>query len=190
MKKLIGLVALVLTLVASSITASGCAQADSNEQIIRQSLSQELDSIKNVDPSFLGDINSQLGTDFTAFEEIGISPEEFMRGYLEGFDYTIDSIQVDGNTAVAKVTITCKSYSDFENKMSKAATELFTNADDFSGLTSEQLSQTIGEALLNTLQTVELTQTEPVEIDYTLEGNTWVPDSDTETAIASALMTN
>lgn len=190
MKKLVGLVALVLALVVSSIATSGCAQTNSNEQIIRQSLSQELDSIKNLEPAFIGDIESQMGADFTTFEEIGISPEEFMKDYLQGFDYTIDNIQVNGDSAVATVTITCKSYSDFEKKMSEAASELFLNAGDLSNLTTEQLYQLIGDSLMETLQSVELAQTGPVEIDYTLEGNTWVPDSNTETAIASALMTN
>ena len=87
---------------------AGCSGGASDEEAIRASLASELDSIKNIDDAFVNEFSESI--DMSQLSVYGIDGVEFMKSYLSGFDYAIDSINVDGDSATAQITLTCKSY--------------------------------------------------------------------------------
>ena len=46
-----------------------------------------------------------------------------MKAYFGGFDYVIDDVTVDGDTATATVTLTCKSFDDYMNAVTDVGNE-------------------------------------------------------------------
>ena len=172
-----GFIVTLATLLALSIGMVGlasCSSGTSDEDAIRASLSSELDSIKNM---------SQLSV-------YGIDGVEFMKSYLSGFDYTIDSINVDGDSATAQITLTCKSYTGYLQALQTAVDEVTADPDALAALSNDEINQKIGEIVIGSLDGVELAATQPITITYTKVDGTWEPASSTSGDIAAALMTN
>lgn len=185
---IIGGVLLALALLMGSALSLGCTGAQSDEEIIEASLSSELDSIKNLEDGFVTDLRESI--DMSQLSIYGIDGVEFMKSYLDGFDYTIDSITVDGDTATAQITLTCKSYTDYQTALSDAVKEITDNPDMIASWSEADINQHIGEIVISSLDNVSLKPTEPITITYTKQDGKWQAASATSGDIASALITN
>ena len=176
--------AALLALSIGMVGLAGCSGGTSDEDAIRASLSSELDSIKNIDNEFSESI------DMSQLSVYGIDGVEFMKSYLSGFDYTIDSINVDGDSATAQITLTCKSYTGYLQALQTAVDEVTADPDALAALSNDEINQKIGEIVIGSLDGVELAATQPITITYTKVDGTWEPASSTSGDIAAALMTN
>ena len=187
-----GVLAVLLGIFAlmGAAALSGCAgNENNNEDIIRDSLSSELDSIKNIDDSFVNDFSESIN--MSQLSMYGIDGVEFMKAYLDGFDYTIDNITVDGDQATAQITLTCKSYTGYTQALQAAVDEIKANPDSISAMQSDsEINDVIGDIVIDSLNNVDLATTEPITITYTRVDDTWEPASSTSGDIAAALMTN
>lgn len=168
---------------------AGCSSGQqTDEDLVRNSLSSELDSVKNLDEKFVNEISEAI--DMSRLSLYGIDGIEFMKSYLEGFDYAIDSVTVDGDTAQAQLTLTCKSYTGYQKALQAAVDEITANPDEIAGLSNDDINKKIGEIVIQSLNGVELKPTEPVVINYKKNDGTWEAASSTSGDIAAALMTN
>ena len=169
---------------------AGCSSGTSDEDAIRASLSSELDSIKNIDDAFVNEFSESI--DMSQLSVYGIDGVEFMKSYLSGFDYTIDSINVDGDSATAQIALTCRSYTGYLQALQTAVDEVTADPDALAALSSQRLesNQKIGEIVIGSLDGVEPAATQPITITYTKVDGTWEPASSTSGDIAAALMTN
>ena len=93
-----------IMMIAAACSLSGCLGSPSDEDAIRAKLTSELDSIKNLDDSFVNEFSESIN--MSQLSVYGIAGVAFMKSYLDGFDYAIDSIAVDGDRAPAQITIT------------------------------------------------------------------------------------
>ena len=177
-----------IMMIAGACSLSGCLGSQSDEDIIRAKLTSELDSIKNLDDSFVNEFSESIN--MSQLSVYGIDGVAFMKSYLDGFDYTLDSITVDGDRATAQITNTCKSYTGYQNALQSAVTAITANPDEIAALSSDEINQRIGEIVIGSLDGVELAVTEPVTITYTKVDGQWEPASSTSGDIAAALMTN
>lgn len=185
----------VLKVLTCSITAVlalsvglvlGACSGPSPEEAIREDLTANLDRVKELDDATVEELVGSMGT--LGFETYGIEASDVVRSLLDGFDYTIDDITVDdeGTSAVASVSVTCKSASDFTERINQAATDLATELmNDPSGLEllsdEEALNARIGEVVMETLDEVELQQTS-IEIDYSKTDDGWTASDASELA--------
>lgn len=185
----------VLKVLTCSITAVlalsvglvlGACSGPSPEEVIREDLTANLDRVKELDDATVEELVSSMGT--IGLETYGIEASDVVRSLLDGFDYTIDDITVDdeGASAVASVSVTCKSASDFTERINQAATDLATELmNDPSGLEllsdEEALNARIGEVVMETLDEVELQQTS-IEIDYSKTDDGWTASDASELA--------
>lgn len=185
----------VLKVLTCSITAVlalsvglvlGACSGPSPEEVIREDLTANLDRVKELDDATVEELVSSMGT--IGLETYGIEASDVVRSLLDGFDYTIDDITVDdeGTSAVASVSVTCKSASDFTERINQAATDLATELmNDPSGLEllsdEEALNARIGEVVIETLDEVELQQTS-IEIDYSKTDDGWTASDASELA--------
>lgn len=181
-------VLVALTMAAGLCVLGGCSGGQSAEDVIREKLTSELDSIKNIDDSFVTDFSESIN--MSQLSVYGIDGVEFMKAYLEGFDYSIDSISVEGDTARAQITLTCKSYTGYQQALQVAVDAITEDPDSLVGLSNDDINKKIGEIVIGSLDGVELAATEPVTINYTKTDNGWEPASSTSGDIAAALMTN
>ena len=134
---------------------------------------------------------NEMATDMDVDElsTYGIDGVEFMKTYLDGFDYKIDDITVDGDKATAKVTLTCKSFTAYNQAVQNAATALASNPDALP-TTEEELNQLLGQTVMDALAGVEVAETDQINITYTKNGNTWTPSAASEQEITTAMLTN
>ena len=169
MKKLIAVLA-AAALVASAFCMVGCSTAN-DENLIREKLAEELDAFKNMDDSAMSEIATVAEN--AGLDEIGIDSQEFATAVLDGFDYSIDDVTVDGKTAVATVTIVSKSSSDFETRINEVV-ESITNDPEIAGMDQDAIMAKLSEAVMQAFDETEIV-TETAEIEYELNDNTWEP---------------
>lgn len=189
LRKMVGLALAAVLAIGCLAAAPGCA-APTPEDAIRASLAQRLDGIKGLDEGFLGELQGDLDVD--RFSEYGIDGMEFMKGYFEGFDYTIDSITVDGDTATATVTLQCKSFSQYRDKLTAAAKELVGDREKLASMSNDEVNAAYGALITQTLEDVENAPTSSFTITYQLnpDNDTWEPVNAVEHEISSAILTN
>lgn len=165
----------------SALSLSACGP--SNEEIVREGLTSELEGIKTLDPEYLDEI---IGSSATELANYGIDADAFYRAYLEGFDYTINSVEVTGDVAVANVDITCKKLGDALDTFTADFLALYED-DSLLELSEDELNAKIGEAFNDAVAATPLSTT-TVDLEYNLVDNAWTPAASFNTAIEEAMV--
>lgn len=172
--------ALMVAVLAVSLTACG---GKSDEEVIREGVTSEFETIKNYDGTGTSEIFGDV-SEMAELDQFGISADDFFKTWLSGFDYSVDDVTVDGNNATVKVTVTIKSFAeameDFQTRISEI--DATTMADK----TQEELYAEMGTMLMDCIDSASL-MTETVELPYTLNGNEWAPGAGFESALSQAL---
>ena len=104
----------------SGLVLTGCSGTNP-EEAIRQDITTNFDEIKNLDDAAMEEFAEELGD--TGLESYGIETTELLTSMLDGFDYSIESVTVDGDAAVAEVSVTAKSMGELMNMDADAMTE-------------------------------------------------------------------
>lgn len=99
---LTGLLGFVLAF-GLAVGLSGCGKND--EQLIRSSVTEVLDTFKNPTPEGLQKYIDDSNVDLSTLEEYDVDFTEFMMHMFKHFDYTIDDVKVDGDAADVSVTL-------------------------------------------------------------------------------------
>lgn len=158
-----------------------------NEKLIRDAITQELESLKTHDEALMDELTADAGLD--DLKAFGIEPKAFLAAYLDGFDYRIDEVSVDGDSATATVVFTCKNYSDYTAALESATAALLED-DTMANLSADQLNARIGQAVMDALAGVAVKETAPFAVEYKLADKTWSPTPNAEQAVANALFGN
>jgi len=178
MKK--ALLVIISVIMAFTMTAAvvGCGKSD--EQVIRKGISDELNQFKDVKSDIWKDTMAGI-TDTLA--NSGGDPEALITSWMDGFDYKIGAISVDGDKATVELTITCKQL----YPALKAAQNTATNTPGV-----ENMSVTDIQALLITEMSAELQNAIPVtstvSVSYEKVNNEWSEVSGAEGEIVLALV--
>lgn len=131
------LVALAMS-VGLCIGLAACGGGGSNdEQMIRSELDKAFGTLKNPTEDSIKEL---LGDDASAlqeFEQYGVDPVDMLKHFFGHFDYTIDSVKVDGDKGVATVTIT---NADFQTVMNDVMGDLQNDQDFMTAATSAYMA--------------------------------------------------
>jgi hypothetical protein len=171
----------LLPLCTFALVFGGCAENE--EQKIETLLVQDLDSYKEQKSEALDNLVTLL--DAQEFETYGIDPYAFVSDYLEGFDYSIDSIEVEEDHASVQVTLTNKSMADYNEKLEAASANL--NQEESS---QEEINEQIGQMVLESMSDAEVVEKEPVTLAYTKTEDGWQADEQNSEILAAALNSN
>lgn len=189
MKK--GLIAALLSalLVFSLGAMAGCSSPQSQEDLIRDSLKSELNHLKNADEDVMSQlvssIESGVGTSNIAqLQAMGLSSRDIVASMLEGFDYTIDSVSVSGDEAVAKVTVKAKNFSEFMTDLTEVVTELMNDPSSLAGMTQDQIMMTVGDKVKGVLANLPIVDS-TIDLDYEKIDNAWEPTSGAVSALGN-----
>ena len=150
-------------------------------------LSMVLLSACNSGPS-AEDMVEEVGED-ADLSEYGIDSAEFVNSLFDGFDYKIDSVDVDedNNTAVAHVTITSKSMTEVMNAVQAAAGDLLKDESVYS-LSEDELYKKVGEAMMEAINGVKARD---VDVDLKLscdDDGEWSEDDSVSSDVFNAIM--
>ncbi len=165
---------------------TGCEKKLDAEEVITESITAQLESIKTLDEETLKELSADELTE--EFAPYGIDGEEYLRTYLDGFDYTVGEVTVDGDTAQADVTLTCKSYQDIEDGIENAVVEIMETPEEILELTEEEINLKIGEVIMGAIGEIEPKETEPITLTYEQKDGTWSEAKETEDLVTDALM--
>lgn len=176
---LLGLLAAVLACTLG-VTLVGCGASDEDQ--IKEVITNELDLVKNHDEATLEDLEGSFSGQFS---QLGIDSNDFITSWLDGFEYSIDSVTVDGDSAEASVTITGKQLvpilsawqTDFESYVAQNAS-----------LGYSELMKQAGSSFMEDLNAAEpVTTTVTLPLLKSSEGN-WELTSQASTEFSNALV--
>ena len=171
------LATLIACAMAACLGLVACSSGPTDEEVIKEGIASELDPIKNLDDATLDEILSEAGSEFAMLESMGIDSKTLVKSYLDGFDYTIDSVEVDGDSAKATLTATCKSDASTKaEELAEAWGEQMTD-EQLASMTQDDITAKIGEI---TMQAIDETQAidMPLVLTFTKNDNEWTPDAD------------
>lgn len=174
---------LVTLLVGCLCALSACGP--SVENMIREDLAAQFDAVKAGGDDFVAAATESAGESFTT---LGVDPAAFVDAYLDGFDYTINEVTVDGSMATADVTVTCKSMNDVMTSFQTSFAAALNEIDPASPPAEDELYRTAGQLLLEAAQSAEPKET-TCSLSYTEDSEgVWTADGDFQTQLLSALM--
>jgi hypothetical protein len=176
--KALALSAVLVMGLVMSMGLIGCAA--NNEQVIRDGLTESLDQFKDAGSEQWQEMIDLQGGQL---ESVGIDPSELVTTWIDGFDYSIGEITVTGDTATVELTITCKKLSPAIT----AATDVLMADESIAELSSDEVTQKTGEAIMDALKTAQPEST-AVTIECEKIGNLWTEASSAENAYMSAIV--
>lgn len=172
------------------VALPGCNSGESAADVITEGLSAELDQLVNQKgddwDAMIASIEESQGTELATY---GITAEDFTKALLGGFNYEITDVDVDedSDTAVAHVTLTCKSLTDFNDKLTEAASNLMSD-ESITSLSQDELNTKIGETVLQVLNELKTKETElDLQINRDEDG-VWSEDESVATEVANAML--
>ena len=177
--------ALMVAIVLAISTVVGCGAKENQKEVIKKSITEELDSVKNLDEKFMEDCIEAAGA--SELEAMGIDPEEFVKTYLSDFDYTVGDITVEDEKATVNVTLKCKDFTAYAGELEKAATEMLTDMEEMGNLSKEEVKKKMAAIILDSMSGLEVKETEPIAVEYELVDGKWVVSSDSEQKITNSL---
>lgn len=176
----------IISLCAATMLAlfalAGCS-GPSDEEAVRARVSAEFDAIKSIDDASLDELAENSG--FGEFAAFGIEPREFAASYLSGFDYRIDNVTVDGDTAQATVTLTCKSVKEFGDRFNEEVEALAAD-EAVANMTEEEANQKIGDISMEIMTSLQPVDMPTLTIEFARVNGAWEPTDSGEQAIANA----
>lgn len=148
------------------IGATGCAN-NANENVIRTSLAEELDAYKNHDASVVSQIRMQNAAELAM---LGIDGEEYANALLDGFDYSIENVKVDGDKATVTLVLTQKYLDEAE---AEAVMDELANDPAFQRMSYSERQTAISDKMFEYIASVEAAPQDPVTLNLVLKDKVW-----------------
>ena len=166
---------------------NGCGKND--EELIRASVSEVMDLFKNPTKENLQGFINEDEIDLSTLEEYDIDIYEFLGHSFKHFDYTINDVTVDGDTASANLTLT---NTDLGAVVKETTTEITENIDDYADvLNGENGRKEFMKLFFNKIYEKLDASEETVSTDATLKLNKvdgeWEVDDSSMDAVVSAM---
>ena len=166
---------------------NGCGKND--EELIRASVSEVMDLFKNPTKENLQGLINEDEVDLSTLEEYDIDIYEFLGHSFKNFDYTINDVTVDGDTANANLTLT---NTDLGAVVEETTTEITENIDDYADiLNGENGRKEFMKLFFNKIYEKLDASEETVSTDATLKLNKvdgeWEVDDSSMDAVVSAM---
>lgn len=181
MKK--SVVALLALLVAGCcMLLAGCAEENS-EEAVRKVVTEELDQVKNIDEAAIEELAGD-SSEFQELETYGITATDAYNAVFSDFDYQIESVEVDGDTATVGVKFTTKDFTKFQSALTEAAQKASTDG-SLTGLSTQQLNEKIGQLVMDVIKDLPTTETDVVELECTKTNGKWELDDSAGDAFAA-----
>ncbi len=170
MKKTAAIALLVMLLALPLAMLSGCAPSPAeSEKVIREYLVEEFDKVKNRDSAFMSSLGLSLmmnqDTDArTTLDSMGFSSDDVAEFLVSDFDYSVDKIDVEGDDAIASMTIKKRAYSDIDDHVWAIAEEVTNDPSLVADMTQQESMEWLGDRVRE-----RMAQTPPDEEEMKLD---------------------
>lgn len=167
------------------LTLTACGPSDEDQA--KEALDAQLSLLANPTDETISQLSSDMQmSDEGSFSTLNLDSTAFVKSWLSGFVYEIGDVTVDGNTAKASTSVTCKQLyvvvtSWTESFEADALSQNFNSIDDVYAYAGKTFMDAIDGASPQTTQ-----------VTFTLQkdgGNwTFADNSDNNQALADALL--
>ena len=179
------IVAAAATMLFTFALAALSACGPSDEERISTVLTTEFDQVKNHDDAY---VTSMLDDNAKqALTSAGIDPEAFATAFLDGFDYRIDSINVEKDYATAQIVITSKSLTSITSALQDDA-QASAAAGTGSNLSEEQIQQQVSEQALEYASNAQPQEKPTITVTLHRSDSAWSVDPQVRSAIEQTLL--
>ena len=190
-KRALALVVAALLAMGAAFTLAGCSGA-SDEQVIRDGITKELDAFKNPTKEGLAPYIGEADEDqLAALEAYGIDIYEFIEHAFRGFDYEIGDITVDGDKAVANVKVTNIDVANVtQDVMAKISTDKDISAKVqklSEGGDQAKIMEYVFSLIYEAMDAATDTVTTDTAINLTKTGNQWNVDEESITKMIQGM---
>lgn len=182
MKKYLSIV-LALTLILTVFAGCGAKSAPeekqkktevtpkSDEQLIKDDLLKAF-SMDNYDEMIAAGLKQDA--EFVAVaEEAGLDIDEYVNAFASKYKWDIGDISVDGDKALAKITMTCPDFEKMDVILDQKLDDYMAN-NDTSNLSESDAKKLVCDIMLEIVKADDLPLTsEDFNIDYSKEDGTW-----------------
>lgn len=181
LRKIVGVFALCALMVCALGGVAGCSNT---EQLIRDSLTDEINTYKNVDESAIEEVDSAIPA--TQMEMLGLNSEDLAKAILAGFDGTVDSVTVNGDKAEAVVTITSKNLSNMDSELADILSDV-NDAPELQGKGMDDKYKWCGQKMMEYINNASVETHAPITVEYVKTGNTWEPTASSTREMQSVI---
>lgn len=166
-----------------AVALTGCG-GPSPESLIRADLESYFGDTDEAVAELTEELGNSLGEEL---DLLGIDEKEFSEAYLDGFNVEVGDITVDGDSAVAEVTLTAKSMTEIMTTFQEDFTAWLNSLDPESIEGEAQIYEQGGQIFMDAIKSIEPTST-TVEVTYTKNADgEWEMSSTAETDLTDAL---
>jgi hypothetical protein len=150
-----------------------------NEDVIKEAVTLSLNGYKNLNDNTLKNFSSEM--DLPQIEQFDVQVDDFLKSYFKGFDYTIDQLEITSESASINLTITCKSFSDFESLLKNYA-------EGIGDLDSEEMKSEYGKYIIKAADTATLTNFNISMNYYKNNEDIWTNSENLDILLANAIL--
>lgn len=147
------------------------AKGSKDQEAIIADLKKEL----NID-GYEAQVAAELKADqefIATTNQVNLDIDEYVNAIAKKYKWDIGDVTVDGDKAVAKVTMTSPDFNAMDTLLDEKI-EAFKASNDVSTMTEQDLMKALGEMMLEIVKADDLPlETQDFDIDYIKEGNTW-----------------
>ncbi|MDR2587136.1 MAG: hypothetical protein LBC23_02595 [Coriobacteriales bacterium] len=172
LRKTLMVTAAIVVCFALVLTLSACGEA--NKAVIKTALTNDLEQLKDPTSDLWRDAIDSSG---------GALSAEFVSAWSKGYSFEVGEISIEGTTATAQVSITCKQL--FPVMLS--AQEALLNDEGLAEITEDELLQKVEEAFIAELDKAQPATTE-FEVTCELIDNVWEPTAQATAEFEKALL--
>ena len=169
----------VAAIVAVGMTA-GLSACQNDQDLIKSSTKEVLDALKNPTEEnlkpYMGDVDQST---LDELEEYGIDPYEVMGHAFKHFDYEIKDVQVNGDKATVKLSVTNASLQDAIDKASEEVKQEAANDPNFASKylnDRKAYMQYFFGKVYDALDNATDTTTSDAELTFTKKDGKWEVD--------------
>lgn len=118
-----------------------------------------------------------------SFTALGITMDQFLEAFLDGYDYEVGAVSVDGDTATVRLTLTVKPYDGIVTEFQRRFQEWSQTVDPSTVTSEEQIYRFAGQLLLETVDETAVEE-RAIEIVFVQDGDgVWWMDEPSHIAL-------
>lgn len=153
------------------------AYLPTDEELILSDVYWYFGDVDSINDEFILGLEAGAGSDL---DQLGITAEEFAEAFLDGFNYEVGDVTVDGDVATVDVTITSKSMDEISIEFQNRFTEWASTVDPSTITSEDDLYKQGGQIFLEVTREAEAAERQ-VELTFTQDSSgVWWMDTASE----------
>ena len=188
-KRAIAVFTMIVLAAGVSFALSACGGASNDEKLIKDGISEVLDNFKNPTKESLSEYVGGNEAALASLDAYGVDYVELFQHLFKHFDYTIDDVKVNGDTAVVKLTV---ENVNLEKALSEASTAMQSDPEFVSEVQAAYVSggeqamyKLVFQKMYDAIDSSTDIVKNQMELTCTKTNGQWAPDDESVTELVS-----